>query len=77
MPGRNINDHLKTIDLIYDYLEEYNTKEDGVYLLAIDQQKAFDRVNQNYTKKVLDKLGLGINFINWYDIIYIKMQKQK
>jgi hypothetical protein len=39
-------------------------------MVLIDQEKAFDRLEQNYLHKTLKKFGFGKNFRNWTKILY-------
>ncbi len=34
-------------------------------MARIDQEIAFDRIEQNYIEKVLEKVGFGENFRKW------------
>ena len=60
VPERDIYSNLfLTRDLI-DYTNEKNV--DG-YLIAIDQEKAFDKIDRGFLFKILKKLNLGKNFV--------------
>ena len=67
IPGRSIHNNLILIrDLIdYSVLNNYSCA-----LVSIDQEKAFDKVNWDFLKKVLFKLGFGENFMKWISILY-------
>ena len=41
------------------------------YMLALDQAKAFDRVNHEYLWSVLLKYGLPGGFVDWLKILYV------
>ena len=60
VPERNIYSNLfLTRDLI-DYTNEKNIEG---YLIAIDQEKAFDKIDRGFLFKILKKLNLGKNFV--------------
>ena len=39
-------------------------------MVLIDQEKAFDRLEQNYLYKTLEKFGFGKKIISWTKILY-------
>ena len=67
VPGRDIADNVLAMRDLVDYIDE--NKLPG-YLVKIDQQKAFDRVNHKYLIKVLEKFGFPDYFVKWIKIIY-------
>ncbi|KAJ1154858.1 hypothetical protein NDU88_007601 [Pleurodeles waltl] len=45
--------------------------EDDQYVLAfLDTEQAFDSLNFEYVWQVLEKMGLGHNFIKWVKLVY-------
>uniref|UniRef100_A0A3P9K8G4 Reverse transcriptase domain-containing protein n=1 Tax=Oryzias latipes TaxID=8090 RepID=A0A3P9K8G4_ORYLA len=48
----------------------YNTNKAETGLLALDAEKAFDKVHWPFLFKVMDKFGCGTNFKMWVQIIY-------
>lgn len=44
------------------------------WLLFIDQQKAFDRVNHDYLRMVLNKMNFDIKFINVVNALFSSQQ---
>ena len=40
-------------------------KNKHLYLLQIDQEKAFDKVDRNFLYKILEKIGVPPLFINF------------
>ena len=67
MSGRSIFDQVKTSKLVIDYMERMNRK--GV-IVALDQEKAYDKVIHPYLWAVLRKLEFPENFINTVAALY-------
>ena len=67
IPGRDIAENVLAMRDLVNYIDEH--KLNG-YLVKIDQQKAFDRVNHVYLIKILTKFGFPVYFINWIRIFY-------
>lgn len=67
VPGRDILDHVKLAQVVAEYCKM--TRQDGV-LIALDQEKAYDRMDHNYRWEVIRGYGLPDPFINrvksWY-----------
>ncbi|CAH2317032.1 Hypothetical predicted protein [Pelobates cultripes] len=55
---------------VREALEKCRDGERGIYLLALDQSKAFDRVDHRYLWSVLRKYGLPGKFVNWIITLY-------
>ena len=47
-----------------------NKQNKPLFIMSVDQSKAFDRVNRGFMFKVLEKCGFGENFIRWINILY-------
>ena len=60
IPGRSIRDNQWATRDILEY--GYQTNTPGA-IVALDAEKAFDRVNHPFLIKVLEKLGFGPNFV--------------
>ena len=67
VPGRDIADNIIAIRDVIDIVDDRN--EEG-YLIAVDMEKAFDRVSHQFIFKVLEKMNFGPNFISWISILY-------
>ena len=48
----------------------YKTKKKYFYLLQIDQEKAFDKIDRAFLYKTMEKMGLSPLFINFLQILY-------
>ena len=65
--GRDIADTTASIRDVIDLIEQDNLEG---YLIKVDQQNAFDRIDHKYLFHILEKFGFGENFINWIRIFY-------
>ena len=64
IPGRSIFSNLTLLRDTLDYIE--HTNETAILVsLAIDQEKAFDRVNRSFLLHLLVTVGFGPNFCPW------------
>ena len=61
VPGRNISEASHLSQLVQGYLDE--TDGEGL-LIALDWEKAFDRVSWDFLHKAYDALGFGYKFKN-------------
>lgn len=64
---RNITENLRTISDILHYTKEENLP--GL-LVCIDFQKAFDSVEWDFLRQVLDKFNFGKSFTSWIKTLY-------
>ena len=71
--GRNILNNVLNIKNIIHYIKQNNLK---AALISFDNEKAFDRLEHNFIKKVLKKFGFHKNFLKWIDIIYKDMSSK-
>lgn len=67
VPGRSISDN---ICLIRGILNVCSLSSVDLGLVAVDQEKAFDRVEHRYLWKTLDAFDLGLYFINKIKVMY-------
>lgn len=58
------------IHMIRDIIEYCNTENKPLALIALDQEKAFDRVEWQFMHKVIEKFNFGDNFKKWIKILY-------
>uniref|UniRef100_A0A803TDX0 Reverse transcriptase domain-containing protein n=1 Tax=Anolis carolinensis TaxID=28377 RepID=A0A803TDX0_ANOCA len=72
LPNRQIKDNVRTVIDLIDHYEKNNQKE--ALFLAIDAEKAFDRVNWDFFKLLTQELDMGFYFRNTLEAIY---QNQK
>ena len=55
--------------LISDILENCNNQKLNGYMVTMDIEKYFDSLDHNFLLTVLEKVGLGNNFISWIKIL--------
>ncbi len=67
MKGRSIADQTKQLRMIIDYAEA--VEENGL-IVALDQEKAYDKVAHDYLWRVLQKFGLPDSFISVVKSLY-------
>ncbi len=67
MKGRSIADQTKQLRMVIDYAE---AMEENGLIVALDQEKAYDKVAHNYLWRVLDKFGLPESFTNTVKSLY-------
>ena len=67
--GRRINDN---INLIRDVIFESNNTGSELFLLSVDQSKAFDRISHKYLFKLLEHMNFGSFILNSVKKIYNK-----
>ena len=68
--GRSIHDHLETLTGLFEITNDKAMTRPGMAFLAVDQEKAFDRLEHNYLFQTLSALGFGQKFIRWAKILY-------
>ncbi len=70
VPGRRIFDHIKLFKLsklVIDYAE---TEDINGVIVALDQEKAYDKINHAYLWRVLERYNLPQNFIDTVKRLY-------
>ena len=64
---KEIQNNILNIKTIIEYI---NIIGKNSAMVQKDQKKAFDRLEQNYLYKTLEKFGFGKNVLNWTKILY-------
>ncbi len=67
VPGRQIFEHIRLAQNIIDYAE---AEEVNGVIVALDQEKAYDRVNHEYLWQVLDAMNFPRHFIQTVKALY-------
>ena len=67
IPKRTIFNNLFLIRDIITLTKEKNTK---LYILQIDQEKAFDKIDHDFLYKTMKKMGFSNQFIQFIKILY-------
>jgi hypothetical protein len=67
MPGRSIFDQVKLARMMVNFAEI--TKKDGL-IVALDQEKAYDKILHNYLWRSLEKYNIHLNSIHTVKSLY-------
>ena len=67
VPGRQIQDHLL---LVRETIAMAIHKKRPLYIISLDQEKAFDRVDWEFMFLVMEKMGIPETFINYVKTFY-------
>ena len=67
VPGRQIQDHTL---LVREAIAYSNHKKAPLYIISIDQEKAFDRVQWDFMFEVLLRLGVPARFVGYVKTLY-------
>ena len=67
IPQRTIFSNLFSIRELINYT---NNKKQKAFIISIDQEKAFDKVDENLLFKTMEKLGFSKKFIQFIEILY-------
>lgn len=65
--GTDITDTINNVRDMISYMEA--EKKSG-YVISLDLEKAFDRVEHEFLFDILKKIGFGENFIKWIKVLY-------
>ena len=52
-----------------------NNKKQKAFIIFIDQEKAFDKIDRNLLYKAMEEIGYSKQFIQFIDILYQDTQK--
>ena len=66
IPQRTIFNNLF---LIRDLIKYQKEKKNKFYLLQIDQEKAFDKIDRPFLFQTMEKLGFSIEYIKFIEIL--------
>jgi hypothetical protein len=67
IPRRSIFNHIRLVNVIINYVEL--TKENGT-IIALDQEKAYDKIRHNYLWAIMDAFGIPKPFTNTVKALY-------
>ena len=67
VPGRYIGENVALLRDVVHYVNENNLP---AAVLALDQEKAFDRVDWGFLLATLDHMGFGPSFVSWVKLLY-------
>jgi len=60
VPERSLCDHTRLAQLVVDYAEK---QEQNGCIISLDQEKAYDKIDQNYLWEILEEFRFPIKFI--------------
>ena len=67
MPGRFIGENVALLRDIVDYTTSSNVP---AAILSLHQEKAFNRVDWDFMRTTLCKMGFDLSFVRWVDLFY-------
>ena len=67
IPNRTIFNNLFQIRDIITLTKEKNNK---LYILQVDQKKAFDKIDHNFLYKIMNKIGFSNKFLHFIKNLY-------
>ena len=56
--------------LLRDTIDYVRSKDISAAIVSLDQEKAFDRVNNGFLQRVFESFNFGPNFRRWVEVIY-------
>jgi ribonuclease HI len=76
MKGRSIFDHIKTIQAVTEYAEIVDDNEWNGLIVALDQEKAYDKIRHDYLWTTLKTMNLPVRFVNTIKEMYKNAKTQ-
>jgi hypothetical protein len=70
MKERSIFDHIKTIQAVTEYAEVIDDNEWNGLIIALDQEKVYNKIRHDYLWEILKKMNLPNRFINTIKEMY-------
>ena len=67
VPSRQISHNLHYMRDVIFFCDVNKIKG---YILSVDQEKAFDRLDREFLIKILHRMGFGDRFISWIEVIF-------
>ena len=72
-PNRSIINNALNLKSIIKYIRQ---NDQNYAIISLDQEKAFDRIEHNILKIVLQKYDFPPNFIKWFEILYTDIESK-
>ena len=72
-PNRSIINNALNLKSIIKYIRQ---NDQNYAIISLDQEKAFDRIEHNFLKIVLQKYDFPPNFIKWFEILYTDIESK-
>lgn len=67
VPGRRLHDHTQLAKMMIEWAEQ--TEQNGA-IVALDQEKAYDRIAHDYLWKVMERFGIPDSFVSCLKNLY-------
>ena len=67
VPGRTINENLFLNRNLIAYANQKGTRG---YIVTLDQEKAFDRLDRDFLFRLMENMNFGNVFISWIKTLY-------
>ena len=67
IPNRSIHENLYRLRDMINNTKQNNT---NMILVGLDQEKAFDRVDRSFLKRILNRMNFGSTFKRWIEVLY-------
>ena len=72
-PNKSIINNALNLKSIISYIRQNDQK---YAIIALDQEKAFDRIEHNFLKIVFKKFDFPPNFIKWFEMLYTNIESK-